>query len=94
MVRAWCVEGGCATGTKPGSGGGGLPLAMQTTEANRHDSTQLLALVDAVPPVAGKPGAPRRKFAAILTDRAYDSQPLREALWQRDIVPFLARRDE
>ena len=74
--------------------GGGLPLAMRTTGANRHESTQLLALVDAVPPVAGKPGAPKRKPEAILGDRAFDSQPLREALWARGIVPFLARRGE
>lgn len=44
--------------------GGGLPLAMQTTRTNRHDSTQLLALVEAVPPVAGKPGALLRKIAS------------------------------
>ena len=46
------------------------------------------------PPVAGKPGRPRRKPAAILGDRAFDSQPLREALWARGIVPFLAKRGE
>ena len=76
------------------TGGGGLPLAMQTTGANRHESTQLLTLVDAVPPVAGKPGAPKRKPAARLGDRAFDSQALREAWWERGIVPFLARRGE
>ena len=74
--------------------GGGLPLAMRIPGANRHESTPLLALVDAVPPVAGKPGAPKRKPEAILGDRAFDSQPLREALWARGIVPFLARRGE
>ena len=74
--------------------GGGLPLAIQTTAANRHESTQLLALVDAVSPVAGKPGAPKRKPEAILGDRAFDSRALREALWARGIIPFLARRGE
>ena len=103
-IRA--LRGGDKTGPTPtdrGRGGtkdhlltdgNGTPLAMRTTGANRHESTQLLALVDAVPPVAGKPGRPRRKPEAVLGDRAFDSQPLREALWERGIVPFLAKRGE
>ena len=37
--------------------GGGIPLAAHATAANRHDVTQLKALVEEVPPVTGKPGA-------------------------------------
>lgn len=50
--------------------------------------------MDAVPPVAGKPGRPKRKPEAILSDRAFDSQPLREALWTCGIIPFLAKCGE
>ena len=74
--------------------GGGTPLAARVTGANRHESTQLKVLIEAVPPVAGKPGHPKSKPAALLGDRAFDSQALREWPWERGIVPFLAKRGE
>ena len=74
--------------------GGGIPLAMHATAANRHEVTQLQTLVEAVPPVAGKPGPPKHKPAAVLAERGYDSQAQREWLWARGIVPFLARRGQ
>jgi transposase len=101
-VRA--VGGGEKTGPnptdrrKPGSkhhvvtDANGVPLHATLTGANRHDSTQLLPLVDGVPPVAGKPGHPRRRPKAIYADRAYDSEPHRKALRRRGIKPYLARR--
>lgn len=67
-------------------------MAVQLTAANRHDVTQLLALVDAVPCVRGKPGRLRHRPAHLFADRAYDSQPHREALHRRGIAPHLARR--
>jgi transposase len=70
----------------------GVPLATKITGANRHDVTQLLPLVDAVPPIAGKVGRPRRRPNEIYGDRAYDSRRHREALRKRGIVPRLARR--
>ena len=70
----------------------GIPLAVTITGANRNDITQLLPLVDAVPPIAGKVGRPRRRPKAVLGDRAYDSQPHRRELRHRGIVPLLARR--
>ncbi|QRN94993.1 transposase [Archangium violaceum] len=33
----------------------GTPLALELTAANSHDITQLLKLVEAIPPVRGKP---------------------------------------
>jgi transposase len=54
--------------------------------------TQLLPLIDAIPAVAGKPGAPKRRPERAYADRAYDSQPHRDALGQRGIKPFLAKR--
>ena len=58
--------------------GGGVPLAAHATAANYNEVTQLQTLVEEVPRVAGKPGAPRRRREAIRADRGYDSQPLRE----------------
>lgn len=72
--------------------GNGVPLAVKITGANRNDVTQLLPLVDAVPPIAGKGGRPRRRPEAIYGDRAYDSRRHRDALRRRGMVPHLARR--
>jgi hypothetical protein len=40
---------------------GGIPLAWTVMGGNRNDITQLIALVDAVPAVAGCVGRPRRR---------------------------------
>jgi transposase len=62
------------------------------TAANRHDITQLLPLVDAIPPLRGCPGRPVRKPGLIQGDRGYDSQPHRDALQRRGIHTQLAKR--
>jgi transposase len=61
----------------------GIPLAITLTGANRHDVTQLLPLVEKVPRVKGKRGAPRCRPKHLQGDRAYDSEPLRKALKKR-----------
>jgi transposase len=61
----------------------GTPLAIELTAANRHDITQLLKLVEAIPPVRGKPGHPRRRPKRLQADRGYDSEPHRRALKKR-----------
>lgn len=71
----------------------GIPLAGILTEANRHDVTQLMPLVDAIPSVSGKVGRPRNKPEIVQGDRAYDSQPERNELHKRGIKPVLARRN-
>jgi transposase len=71
---------------------GGLPLAWTLTGGNRNDVTQLLALLDQVPPVRGRPGRPRRRPQALLADRGYDHDKYRRLLWQRGIKPLIARR--
>lgn len=70
----------------------GIPLSLILTGANRHDITQLLPLVSAIPPVAGVRGAPRRKPALIQADRAYHSDPLRRLLASQGIGTQIARR--
>ncbi len=103
-VRA--VGGGGKTGPnptdrgKPGSkhhvltDANGIPLSDTLTGANRHDVTQLIPLVDGIPPIAGKPGHPVNRPAELYADRGYDSEPHREQLRQRGIEPHLARRNE
>ncbi len=67
----------------------GIPLAATVTAANVNGVTQLLPAVDAVPPVAGKPGHPRRRPASLYGDRAYASGAKRGGLRQRGIEPFI-----
>ncbi|MEV6005115.1 transposase, partial [Streptomyces griseomycini] len=57
--------------------GRGTPLKVITTAVNVNDVTQALALVNGVPPVAGRPGRPRRRPEALLGDKGYDSNPNR-----------------
>lgn len=71
----------------------GIPLAATVTGANAHDVTQLLPLIEAIPPVRGGRGRPRRRPCRLQGDRAYDSEPHREALRERGIEPVLAKRN-
>jgi IS5 family transposase len=62
------------------------------TGANRNDVTQLLPLVDAIPPIRGTRGRPLRKPKVIYADRGYDSDSHRRRLRERGIRPVIARR--
>jgi len=55
--------------------------------------TQLLPLVDAIPPVRGKRGRPRRRPDRLQGDRGYDSEPHREVLRTKHIEPVIAKRN-
>ena len=68
-------------------------MAAILTAANAHDVTQLVPLVEAIPPIAGKVGRPRRRPEAVQGDRGYDSEPHREELRVRGIRPILAERN-
>lgn len=70
-----------------------MPLATILTPANTHDVKQILPLVNAIPPIAGKVGHPRHKPEAVQGDRAYDSEPHRQKLRDQDIEPILAKRN-
>jgi transposase len=101
-VRA--VGGGGKTGPNPTDRGKlgskhhvitdaqGIPLAALLTGANRPDVTQLLPLVEAIPPVRGQRGRPRRRPDQVLGDRTYDWEPHRRALRSLRIGSVLAQR--
>src|SRR3990170_4882427 len=72
--------------------GQGTPMAKTITGANAADITQLIPLVDAIPPVTGKPGRPRRRPQSLWADKAYDSIAHRLALWERGIDPVIPKR--
>jgi transposase len=70
----------------------GLPLAWTLTGGNRNDVTQLIPLVERVPPVRGRVGRPRRRPDRVAADRGYDHDKYRRQLWQLGIKPEIARR--
>ncbi|MCO8350772.1 IS5 family transposase [Burkholderia multivorans] len=70
----------------------GTPISAILTGANRNDVTQLLPLVDAIPPIRGVPGRPLQKPKVIYADRGYDSDSHRRRLCERGIRPVIARR--
>src|SRR5213076_496060 len=77
-VRAPC--GGAKTGPNPTDRRKLGSKHHMLTDANRHDVTQLLPLLDGIPHVKGKRGAPRFRPKHVQGDRAYDSQPHRKAI--------------
>lgn len=70
----------------------GVPISAILTGANRNDVTQLLPLVDAIPPIRGVRGRPLQKPAVIYADRGYDSESHRQKLRERGIKPVIAKR--
>jgi transposase len=70
----------------------GIPLAWTLTGGNRNDVTQLIPLVERVPPVRGKVGRPRRRPDRVTADRGYDHDRYRRELRRRRIKPEIARR--
>ncbi|WP_442812899.1 IS5 family transposase [Streptomyces sp. NBC_01800] len=72
--------------------GKGTPLHVVTTAANVNDVTQTLNLVHGIPPVAGRPGRPRRRPECVLGDKAYDSRAVRQELRHRRIMPVISRK--
>ena len=57
----------------------GIPLAWTLTGGNRNDVTQLIPLIDKVPPVRGVIGRPRFRPDTLVADRGYDHDKHRRA---------------
>ena len=71
--------------------GRGTPLTVGLTGGNRNDITQMIPLVDAIPPVRGRRGRPRRRPRTLYGDRAYHSREGRSELRRRHIQAKIAR---
>ena len=71
--------------------GRGLPITVQITPGEQHETTMLEPLLDGVA-VAGKPGPPRRRFAVVAGDKGYDSEAAREAIRERGSTPLIPHR--
>jgi hypothetical protein len=64
------------------------------TGGNRNDVTQLLPLIDKIPPVPGRRGRPRQRPDQVFADRAYDHDKYRRAVRAKGIRPRIARRGQ
>jgi hypothetical protein len=88
-----CIENGPpATSGRFGVAHHGVALAVTLTAGNAHDVTQLLPLVDAIPPLRGKPGRPRRRPRVLAADRGDAFDRYRRARRARGIRPPMSRR--
>jgi DNA-binding transcriptional MerR regulator len=82
----------CLTNCLTKSFAHGIPLVATLTGRNRHDVTQLLPLLDAVPSIRGIRGRPRSKPRELFADRGCDFEKYRRLLRERGICPRIARR--
>lgn len=64
---------------------------VDVTAGQKHESPQALKLLDRVS-IRGKPGRPRRRFARVAGDKAYDSQSNRRELRRRGSQPVIPHR--
>jgi transposase len=69
-------------------------LAVSLTGGNRNDVTQLMPLIQAVPPVRGRRGRPRQRPDTLYADRGYDHDKYRKQVRAVGITPVIARRGE
>ena len=67
----------------------GIPLSIVVTGANRHDVSQLEAVLDAT--VIDRPQEAGQHLCA---DKGYHGDPAREAIETRDYVPHVRQRGE
>lgn len=65
-------------------------MALRLTGAQRHDSTQAMALLDAVPPIRQQRGRPRRRPRDLYGDAAYGTPRNRKGLRHWHIQNHLA----
>jgi Transposase DDE domain len=70
----------------------GIPLAVSLTGGNRNDVTQLMPLVQSIPPVRGRRGRPRQRPDTLYADRGYDHDKYRRLARAKGITPVIARR--
>lgn len=61
----------------------GIPLAVSLTGGNRNDVTQLMPLIQAIPPVRGRRGRPRQRPDQVYADRGYDHDKYRKQVRKR-----------
>ncbi len=89
-------RGGFSTKLHLACDGKGRPLSVVLTAGQRHSSTQLEGLLDAVRVwhPEGSPGRPRKRPAHLLADRGYSFPRCRELLRRRGIPHTIPERKD
>src|SRR5262249_23112251 len=72
--------------------GEAVPLVTDPIRATPPAANPAVPLVDAAPPIAGKPGRPRQRPDRAMGDRGFDEEEERGKLRARGIDPELAKR--
>lgn len=72
----------------------GHPARADPHGPNRNDVTQLLPLIEAIPPIRGKRGRPLSKPVIVQADRGYVHDKYRKPLHAAGIATQIARRGE
>ncbi len=67
-------------------------LTVSLTGGNRHDVTQLMSLLDAIPRIRGLRGRPLHRPRRLFADRGYDVDKYRRLIRKRGITPKITRR--
>lgn len=89
-------KGGFSTKLHLACDGKGRPLSVVITPGQRHGSTQLERLLDAVriPHPQGSPGRPRKRPTRLLADRGYSYERCRKLLRGRGIPHIIPERKD
>jgi transposase len=67
-------------------------LQASLTGGNPNDVTQLMPVIQDIPPVRGRRGRPRRRPDTVYADRAYDHDKYRKQVRAVGVTPVIARR--
>ena len=87
-------RGGLSTKLHLACDGRARPLAVLTTPGQRHESTHLEAVLDAIRvPRAGR-GRPRKRPTLLLADKGFSFPPCRAALRRRGIPHVIPERSD
>jgi transposase len=89
-------KGGFSTKVHLACYGKGRPLSVVLTPGQRHGSTHLEALLDAVrvPRPEGTPGRPRKRPEHLIADRGYSFEGCRRLLRRRGISHTIPERKD
>ena len=88
-------RGGLTTKLHLACDGRGRPLSVVLTPGQRHDSTQLEAVLDAIRvPRPGGRGRPRKRPDRLIGDKGYSYERCRRVLRRRGIPHVIPERDD
>ncbi len=74
--------------------GHGLPISVQVSPGQRHDSMMFEAVMNGVVPILQRRGRPRRRPKRLAGDKGYSYPRIRQWLADHGIIPVIAQRDD